>query len=99
MAQTNEEKIEEEKRLARFYANTLVLDPSKRRILKLLDFKFENDNMGGEYYWVFMNEDGKIERVSCLINSWTPLKDYINDQDYRQMVENWNKECDRKKVR
>lgn len=100
MKETNEEQyFEENRKTARLYANTLVLDVHDRRILKLLSFGEDKDDPLDDYYWTFLNEKGNIEKRSCLIGHWTPLKGKIDDKEYEHMVEGWNKECENKKAR
>jgi len=65
------------------YRNTLVII-EYGKIARLHDVIENND----DYFWVFDTKYGLV-KSSCLLN-WIPLKGFLNDDDYQQLVRVWN---------
>jgi hypothetical protein len=64
------------------YKNTLVLDFFK--VVRLVDVIDGED----DYYWIY-DYKGRIYRGSCVLD-WIPLKGYIPEDQYNNMVDIWN---------
>lgn len=65
------------------YKNTLVIDDFSR-VVRLVDVIDGDD----DYYWVYDSEKG-IYYSSC-VGGWTPLKGFIEQENYDRLVRIWN---------
>lgn len=65
------------------YKNTLVIDDFSR-VVRLVDVIDGDD----DYYWVYDSEKG-IYYASC-VGGWTPLKGFIEQENYDRLVRIWN---------
>lgn len=64
------------------YKNTLVIDGASN-VVKLVGVREEED----DYYWVF--ESLHIFLFSC-VGRWIPLKGFIDQEKYEELVRVWN---------
>ena len=67
------------------YENTLVINKSNE-VCRLVSVLYsEKDD---EFYWVYDTHNG-IEFESCVVG-WIPLKGFIREKDYDNLVRVWN---------
>jgi hypothetical protein len=64
------------------YKDTLVID-TFCNIVKLVDVIDGED----DFYWVV--KGATYKHISCLMN-WTPLKGRLSEEEYEQVLHNWN---------
>lgn len=65
------------------FKNTLVLNFNE--VVRLVDAS--EDEM--DFYWVYDTRKDGIIHSSCVCG-WTPLKKYIPEQEYKNLVHVWN---------
>lgn len=64
------------------YKNTLVLDYFN--VVRLVDVIDGED----DYYWVYDTKNGIVH--STCVGSWIPLKGFLPDNEYIELVRVWN---------
>ena len=81
--------LEELKKELKPYKNTLVIaDFFDLAVLVDVIDGDDEDNMICDFYWVFEKWRGR-EFASCC-GGWIPLKGFIPDRDYADLVKSWN---------
>jgi len=78
--------IEELKREAEPYINTLVISMFGYNICKLVDVIEVPDD---DIFWILIDDQERKHHQSCLI-SYYPLKGIIKDENYDELVRVWN---------
>lgn len=64
------------------YKGTLVLDYFD--VVLLYDVTYDDD----DFYWVYKTKKGEYH--SSCVGTWRPLKGFIKDKDYQELVRVWN---------
>lgn len=69
------------------YKNTLVIGDIDKVVL-LLDVVDGED----DFYWVYYGQSGgKVQEYwSSCVGAWMPLKGFIKEKDYNELVRVWN---------
>lgn len=92
MYETNEEFLTARRKEAEPYLRTLVLDTVGELVILTGVDEDEEDN-----YWTFVKKRGQKSYQSCC-GGWIPLKGFIRDKDYEDLVRTWNLNNEEKAV-